>query len=96
MALGLTFYGLLVVITLWRVSSWQSEQPVSWLYLAALAFVSLVMTIQGYLGGELVYRYGVEVEQDYRALPEHDAESSPPHIKLPPTSISEKKQGEAA
>jgi hypothetical protein len=36
------------------------------------------MTVQGYLGGELVYRYGVEVEQAYRELPERDAKSAPP------------------
>jgi uncharacterized membrane protein len=78
MALGMVFYGLLVAIFFWRISLWQSGQSVSWLYLAALAFVSLVMTAQGYLGGELVYRYGVEVEQAYRELPERDADSTPP------------------
>ena len=78
MALGFIFYGLLVAIFFWRISLWQSGQGVSWLYLAALAFVSLVMTAQGYLGGELVYRYGVEVEQAYRELPEREAESTPP------------------
>ena len=80
MALGLIFYGLLVAITFWRASLWQSGQGVSWAYLAALAFVSLVMTAQGYLGGELVYRYGVEVEQAYRELPEREADSTPPPL----------------
>ncbi len=80
MALGLIFFGLLVAITFWRVSLWQSERSVSWLYLASLAIVSLIMTIQGYLGGELVYRYGVEVEQAHRELPERDAESPPPRL----------------
>src|SRR5438270_84142 len=75
MALGFIFYGLLVAIFFWRVSLWQSGQGVSWVYLAALAFVSLVMTAQGYLGGELVYRYGVEVEQAYRVLPEREAKT---------------------
>ena len=69
MALGLIFYGLLVALALWRVSLWQDGRGVSWLYLAALAVVSFVMTVQGYLGGELVYRYGVEVEQSHRELP---------------------------
>jgi uncharacterized membrane protein len=78
MALGLAFYGLLVAMTLWRLSLWQAGAGVSWLYLAALAIVSLVMTAQGYLGGELVYRYGVEVEQAYRQLPEKDATAAPP------------------
>src|SRR5437868_12631171 len=80
MALGFIFYGLLVAIFFWRISLWQGGQSVSWVYLVALAFVSLVMTVQGYLGGELVYRYGVEVEQAYRELPEREAESTPPPL----------------
>src|SRR5688572_29440585 len=78
MALGLIFYGLLVAITFWRLSLWQNGRGVSWLYLTSLAIVSLVMTIQGYLGGELVYRYGVEVEQAHRELPVH-----PPNTRSP-------------
>lgn len=78
MALGLIFYGLLVGVTFWRVSIWQNGSRVSWIYLMSLTLVSLVMTIQGYLGGELVYRYGVEVEQVHRELPERDAQSAPP------------------
>lgn len=77
MALGLVFYGVLLAITLWRLSLWQQGLGVSWLYLAAMAVVSLVMTVQGYLGGELVYRYGVEVEQAHRELPEREANSTP-------------------
>ena len=99
MALGLIFYGLLVAIVFWRISLWQSGQSVSWVYLAALAVVALVMTVQGYLGGELVYRYGVEVEQAYRELPDHDAESPTPQLvssKSVSTSARAKKQGEAA
>ncbi|HET6892917.1 MAG TPA: DUF2231 domain-containing protein [Pyrinomonadaceae bacterium] len=84
MALGLIFFGLLVAITFWRLSLWQSGRGVSWLYLIALAIVSLVMTVQGYLGGELVYRYGVEVEQAYRELPERDAKSEPPRVAASP------------
>ncbi|HEY0378970.1 MAG TPA: DUF2231 domain-containing protein [Pyrinomonadaceae bacterium] len=80
MALGLIFYGLLVAITLWRLSLWQAGAGISWLYLAALAVVSLVMTVQGYLGGELVYRYGVEVEQAYRELPEREKKTAPPAL----------------
>ncbi|HEX6183622.1 MAG TPA: DUF2231 domain-containing protein [Pyrinomonadaceae bacterium] len=88
MALGLIFYGLLVALTLWRLSLWQSGAGVSWWYLAALAVVSLVMTAQGYLGGELVYRYGVEVEQAYRKLPEREAESAPPALASPARAAS--------
>jgi uncharacterized membrane protein len=98
MALGLIFYGLLVAITLWRLSLWQDGLSVSWLYLISLAVVSVVMTVQGYLGGELVYRYGVEVEQSYRELPERQAESTPPSLvpqqKVPMAAIEEKR-GEA-
>ena len=99
MALGFIFYGLLIAITFWRISLWQSGESVSWLYLTALAVVSLVMTVQGYLGGELVYRYGVEVEQAYRELPEHDKESPTPHLvssKSLSADAHTKKDGEAA
>ena len=98
MALGLIFYGLLVAITFWRLSLWQDGQSVSWLYLAVLAAVSLVMTVQGYLGGELVYRYGVEVEQSYRELPERQAESTPPSLVPQKTTTGaaiDEKRGEA-
>jgi uncharacterized membrane protein len=88
MALGLIFYGLLVALTLWRLSLWQAGAGVSWWYLAALAVVSLVMTVQGYLGGELVYRYGVEVEQAYRELPGREAESAPPALAAAPHGAS--------
>jgi uncharacterized membrane protein len=84
MALGLIFYGLLVAVTFWRVSLWQNGRGISWLYLISLAVVSLVMTMQGYLGGELVYRYGVEVEQAHRELPERDAKSAPPRLTASP------------
>lgn len=80
MALGLIFFGLLVAITFWRASLWQKGQGVSWLYLISVAAVSLVMSLQGYLGGELVYRYGVEVEQAHRELPGREADSKPPRL----------------
>jgi uncharacterized membrane protein len=80
MALGLIFFGLLVAITFWRLWLWQRGQGVAWLYLISLAVLSLVMSLQGYLGGELVYRYGVEVEQAHRELPEREAQSAPPKL----------------
>jgi uncharacterized membrane protein len=80
MALGLTFFGLLVAVTFWRLWLWQSERSVSWLHLVSLALVSLVMTLQGYLGGELVYRYGVGVEETHRELPERQAQSASPRL----------------
>jgi hypoxanthine-guanine phosphoribosyltransferase len=36
---------------------------------AALGVAAIVMTLQGYLGGELVYRYGMDVRGRYRPLP---------------------------
>jgi len=97
MALGLIFYGLLVAVTLWRLSLWQGGAGVTWLYLAAMAVVSLVMTVQGYLGGELVYRYGVEVEQAYRELPEREGESArlESASSSPRFAPAEKRGGEA-
>lgn len=98
MALGLIFYGLLIMMTFWRLSLWQTGAVVSWWYLAALGIVSFVMTVQGYLGGELVYRYGVEVEGAHRELPERDAKSAPPSLTpSPPRAASlEEKGGSAA
>jgi uncharacterized membrane protein len=69
MALGPLFFGLLVAVTIWRGILWQAGSGVTWWYLVALAAVVLVMTAQGYLGGELVYRYGTEVKLRYRELP---------------------------
>jgi uncharacterized membrane protein len=69
MALGPAFYGLLLVTTIWRATIWERSARVSIGYLAALSAVVLVMTVQGYLGGELVYRYGAEVTGRYRRLP---------------------------
>ncbi|MGI8837755.1 MAG: DUF2231 domain-containing protein [Pyrinomonadaceae bacterium] len=95
MALGLIFYGVLLAITLWRLSLWQQGLNVSWLYLAAMAVVLLVMTMQGYLGGELVYRYGVEVEQAHRELPEREANSTPPlSTSSSPSGTATREKGE--
>jgi uncharacterized membrane protein len=69
MALGPTFYGLLLATAIWRAVLWERSAAVSVAYLAALTAVVLVMTVQGYLGGELVYRYGAEVTGRYRRLP---------------------------
>jgi uncharacterized membrane protein len=93
MALGLIFYGLLVAMTFWRISLLQSGRGVSWVYLAALGVVSLVMTVQGYLGGELVYRYGVEVEQAYRELPGGDVKSAPPQLSSSSQRTASSSQG---
>ena len=69
MALGPTFLGLLVAVALWRWKVWSGAASLSWPYLAAMAAVAAVMTVQGYLGGELVYRCGAAVEGRYGRLP---------------------------
>jgi uncharacterized membrane protein len=69
MALGPAFYGLLLATTIWRAALWERSARVSVVYLVLLGVVVLVMTVQGYLGGELVYRYGAEVAGRYRRLP---------------------------
>jgi uncharacterized membrane protein len=69
MALGPSFFGLLVALSIWRGELWQAGAAVTWWYVAAMLGVVLVMAVQGYLGGELVYRYGAEVKFRYRELP---------------------------
>lgn len=83
MALGVAFYGLLLGLAAWRFSLWQGGSGVGWLYLAAAGAVSLVMAAQGYLGGELVYRYGVEVERAHRLLPVGGVRTAPPSPAAP-------------
>jgi uncharacterized membrane protein len=69
MALGPAFYGLLLATTIWRAVLWERAMHVPITYLATFGLVVLVMAVQGYLGGELVYRYGAEVAGRYRRLP---------------------------
>lgn len=80
MALGPAFFGLLVGAGVWRAALWEAGGAVSWWYLIAMGVVALVMGAQGYLGGELVYRYGAEVERDYRGLPVRGAGSKAPPL----------------
>lgn len=68
MALGPAVFGLIVLTAAWREAAWQSASPPSGWYLGWCALVLLGVTAQGYLGGELVYRYGMEVKGSYRAL----------------------------
>jgi uncharacterized membrane protein len=69
MALGPSFFGGLVAVALWRASLWAEGARVPWSYLGVMAALVLVMTVQGYLGGELVYRFGAEVRGRYPRLP---------------------------
>ncbi len=74
-ALGPAFYGLLLAATIWRAALWERATDVPLTYLGALSAVVLVMTLQGYLGGELVYRYGADVTGRYRRLPSVEEEA---------------------
>jgi uncharacterized membrane protein len=69
MALGPAFLGALVAIAVWRASLWSGGERAPWSYLAVMSGVVLLMTVQGYLGGELVYRFGAEVRGRYPRLP---------------------------
>lgn len=57
--LGFGLLGLFVFLLIWR---WRmhGQVPVSFLALALLGVIG--MAVQGYLGGEMVYRYGLRVK----------------------------------
>lgn len=67
-ALGPTFLGGLVAVAAWRISLGNADVRVPWIYLLAVAMLVIVMTVQGYLGGELVYRFGAAVHGRYPRL----------------------------
>lgn len=73
MALGPLVLGLVVLTAAWRAAAWASAAPPSAWYLGWCGLVLLVVATQGYLGGELVFRYGTEVEGRYRSLRIHHA-----------------------
>ena len=72
-ALGPIFFGGLISVGVWRASFWERETQPGALYLVTLAVLVLLMTVQGYLGGELVYEFGLEVRGRYKRLPVHDS-----------------------
>ena len=76
MALGPIFFGLLLAASIWRAALWERSTAVGWTYLTAVGALVLLMAVQGYLGGELVYRFGAGVLGHYRPLPIED--SRPP------------------
>ncbi|HJU03822.1 MAG TPA: DUF2231 domain-containing protein [Nitrospiraceae bacterium] len=78
MALGPVVFGLLVALMVWRAEFWQHGHFVSGWYLLGVYGAGLVMTVQGYLGGEIVYRYGAEVKRAYREMPGHSTQGLPP------------------
>ncbi len=68
MALGPAVLGLIVLTAAWRGAAWGSAAPPSGWYLGWCGLVLLGVVAQGFLGGELVYRYGMEVKGTYRSL----------------------------
>jgi uncharacterized membrane protein len=72
-ALGPIFFGGLLGLGVWRASFWGREAVPSVSYLLALGVLVVLMTIQGYIGGELVYGFGLEVRRRYKQLPLHDS-----------------------
>ena len=72
MALGPMVLGLIVLLSVWRALLWQAGSGVTAAYLVVMFLVLLAITVQGYLGGELVYRHGAAVKSRYRELPGHE------------------------
>jgi uncharacterized membrane protein len=68
-ALGPIFLGCLIAVAYWRTTSWMpGSYPGLW-YLVVSGFLVAMMTVQGFVGGELVYGFGVEVRRHYKRLP---------------------------
>ena len=72
-ALGPVFFGGLMSLGVWRATFWGREAPPSASYLFALGGLVVLMTVQGYVSGELVYGFGLEVRHRYKRLPLHDS-----------------------
>jgi uncharacterized membrane protein len=85
MALGPITFGFLIAMSVWRATIWMEAALASWTYLIAMGAVMLSITLQGYLGGELVYRFGAEVRGSYRRLPIEDDQRAPPIARQPKT-----------
>jgi uncharacterized membrane protein len=85
MALGPIFFGALLVMAIWRAALWTRMEALPWTYLAAMAGLVIMMTVQGYLGGELVYRFGAEVRGRFRELPSAVPEPAPRATASRPT-----------
>lgn len=81
MAIGPIVFGLIVLTAVWRGAVWENAAAPSGWYLGWCALVLLCVVAQGYLGGEMVYRYGMEVKATYRALRVSRADSAPPACK---------------
>jgi uncharacterized membrane protein len=78
MALGPIFFGGLLAVSVWRAAIWQSANAVPFSYFFGSAPLLILMLVQGYFGGELVYRYGAEVQGLYESLPVKSKDTLPP------------------
>ncbi len=87
MALGPIVLGLLMLVGCWRGWLWQRQSGVDAPYLLVMGLVLLAVAVQGYVGGELVYRYGAGVRGRYRQLPEHAPTASRPTRVSRPAEI---------
>ena len=59
MYVGIAMLITLTVMTVWRWSIFASKRSMDWIYLTAGTLALGLMFYQGWLGGELVYTYGV-------------------------------------
>lgn len=88
MALGPMVFGSLTAMSLWRGSLWLAHATPGWWYLAALAATCSLMAVQGYAGGELVYRWGADVEGRARDLRQRRAmEPAPARDRAPARTV---------
>lgn len=77
MAIGPIVFGLIAMTAVWRGAAWENtEAPSAW-YLGWCVLVLLCTAAQGYLGGEMVYRFGMEVKGTYRTLRVSTADRAP-------------------
>ena len=77
MALGPILFGLLLAMSVWRAALWDRGEVTPWAYLAAAGGLLIVLVVQGYLGGELVYRFGANVEGRFRRMPSEPQSADP-------------------
>jgi uncharacterized membrane protein len=70
--LGPTFFGCMIAVALWRRTFWMTGAYPTLSYIIVSALLVGMMTVQGYLGGELVFAFGVEVKRRYKRLPIHE------------------------
>lgn len=66
MALGPSLFGVLIAICVWRELIWEHGWRLPAWYFLGAAVTFILILIQAYIGGELVYRWGMEVRGSYK------------------------------